>query len=108
MLSVTARRNPSRVYANHEFDPYINTMRIDFAYAAAGAFYASQSVANRTFVANIDSVIVKMFQQAGRSPRLPEQEARELVRSPGLSLYRQFSSILVPDLAYQEFKTIDR
>lgn len=104
MLSTTAGRNPALIFAVHEFDPVVNTMRMDFAYSAAGIAYGKQRPQMK-IQKDIDRTIVEMFNRAGRSPQLTYIDAAAYTHTPSLSMYRAFSSILTPDYAYQSLVT---
>lgn len=101
MLSTTEGRDPARVYRVNEYDPYVNTMRMDFAYGAAGSFYGARAAQGRIYENDIDQVIRSTFRSASESPRANEELARRYVESPSYRSYQIFNSIVMPDMTFR-------
>jgi hypothetical protein len=121
MRSVTQGRDPYRVFVVDAFDPYNNKMRVDIAFAAAGAIYGMQTAIGEEIRSlDIDKALIAEIKHTSTVSALPASEAGKLWTGEGVSdkgflgKYRQkywqsgakgyfrWKKIIAPDAALDE------
>ncbi len=104
MRSNTTGRDETRAFTVDAFDPANNKLRIDIAFASAGAVYGMESAAGKKVSPkNIDMALVNMANDSSPQPLLDHDAAEEEWNGTGLSGYNRWMKIFSPDSALNTF-----
>lgn len=106
MKSTTTARDPNRAFMVDTFDVGNNKIRMDLAWAGAGAVYGT-SVAEKKHLKsdlNVDEGLRKLLEDAGNKQNLEEKEAEKKWQGSGVKGYLRWRHIFSPDSSLDYYK----
>ncbi len=105
VFSDSGDRRPERSMMVPEFDSFNNVMRMDLAYAGAGATFGSESVLSLSpELRNVDEAVRELVRNEGPSPLFSHEEAKDNIDHSPFTTYWNWRRIFAPNLALESFR----
>ena len=104
MLSNTGGRDKDRAFMVDAFDPANNKIRVDLAFASAGAVYGMEVAAGKSVSPkNIDQALIDLLQDGNSETILNKKEAEEKWSGTKLAGYSRWMHIFKPNVALKSY-----
>ncbi len=108
MRSTTAGRDPNRAFMTDTFGSANNKIRIDLAFASAGAVYGMEVASKKAISSkNIDQAILKLMKNAVKRPVMDLKDAQKEWAGLGLKGFLRWDEIFSPTSALNFFRKAD-